>query len=115
MYSGPHPLPSSTGNVGTQQTAATTATAEATGFTSDAGAQTATTGNGVGRVTPTATPTTGQGGTSGATATPATVTATQPAATSQKNGASGLKACWVTVVGALGVLRVLLAVVVGTE
>jgi len=108
MYKGPHPLPSSTGNVGTQQTAATTATAEATGFTSDAGAQTATTGNGVGMVTPTATPTTGQGGTSGATA---TVTATQPAATSQKNGASELKACWVTVVGALGVLRVLSAVV----
>jgi hypothetical protein len=80
MYRGPHPLPSSTGSVGTQQTAA-------------------------------ATPTTGQGGTSGATATPATVTVTKPTATSQKNGASGLKACWVTVVGALGVLRVLLAAV----
>jgi hypothetical protein len=111
MYKGPHPLPSSTGNVGTQQTAAMTATVEATGLTSDVGAQTATTGNGVGGVTPTATLTTGQGGTSDATATPATVTATQSAVTSQKNGASGLNRCWVTVVGALGVLRVLLAVV----
>jgi hypothetical protein len=102
MYRGPHPLPSSTGNVGTQQTAAATGatTAEATGLTSDAGAQTAT-----------ATPTPGQGGTGSATATPATVTVPKPTATSQKNGALGLKACWVTVVSVLGVLRVLLAVV----
>ena len=85
-----------------------TATAEATGLTSDAGAQTATTGNAGGGVTPIVTPMTGQGGISGATATPATVTV---AATSQGSGASRLKACWVTVVGALEVLRVLLAVV----
>jgi hypothetical protein len=111
MYTGPHPLPSSTGNVGTQQTATGAATAEATGLTSDAGAQTATTKNGSAMVMPTATPTTGQGGTGGATATPAMVTVTKPTATSQKNGTSGLKACWVTVVGALGVLRVLLAAV----
>jgi hypothetical protein len=113
LYTGPHPLPSSTGNVGTQQTGTATgaATAEATGLTSDAGAQTATTKNGSGMVMPTATPTTGQGGTGGATATPAMVTVTKPTATSQKNGTSGLKACWVTVVGALGVLRVLLAAV----
>jgi hypothetical protein len=105
MYRGPHPLPSSTSNVGTQQTGA------ATGFTSDAGAQTATTKNSLGMVMPTATPTTGQGGTGGATATPATVAVTKPTATSQKNGTSGLKACWVRVVSALGVLRVLLAAV----